>query len=150
VILDKVKQAEISFGKSEKRVDAHYQTLSEELQEGMEGDNSSLAGQEAGGSSEKLLNNATSSKPMVTTLKANYPNPFNPTTTISYQLAKNSLVRLKIYDVLGREVATLVDSNQQKGSHQITFNASQLASGIYFYRLRAGDKVIVKKMLLMK
>jgi len=80
----------------------------------------------------------------------NYPNPFNPTTTIRYRLVQGGHVRLAIYDVLGRQVATLVDANQQKGVHRVTFIASQLASGVYFYRLQVGNKVMVKKMLLMK
>lgn len=83
-------------------------------------------------------------------LEQNYPNPFNPTTIISYQLAKSSHVRLTVWNVLGRRVATLVNTDQQKGAHEVSFNASQLSSGIYFYRLQAGNKVFVKKMLLMK
>jgi len=65
-------------------------------------------------------------------------------------LAKSSHVRLTVWNVLGRRVATLVNENEQKGAHQVTFNASGLASGIYFYRLQAGNKVFVKKMLVMK
>lgn len=83
-------------------------------------------------------------------LSQNYPNPFNPTTTINYQLARNSRVRLTVSNILGRRVATLVDENEQKGTHMVTFNASQLASGVYFYRLQPGSKAFVKKMLLMK
>ena len=83
-------------------------------------------------------------------LHQNYPNPFNPSTTIRYEVVKAGPVRLTVYNVLGQQVSVLVDARQSAGSHQVTFNASQLASGLYFYRLRAGNKVFVKKMLLMK
>ena len=80
----------------------------------------------------------------------NYPNPFNPTTVITYQLPVNSHVTLKIYDVLGRKVETLVDEYQSAGSHSVQFNAQNLASGIYFYRLTAPGFTQIKKMLLQK
>ncbi|MBC8044202.1 MAG: T9SS type A sorting domain-containing protein [Rhizobacter sp.] len=87
-------------------------------------------------------------------LSQNYPNPFNPATTISYQLSMNSEVKLKVYDVLGREVATLVNERQAAGSYRAFFNAKALASGIYFYRLsasgNAGTSVQTKKMMLVK
>jgi hypothetical protein len=83
-------------------------------------------------------------------LGQNYPNPFNPTTTISYQLPANSTVSLKVYDPLGREVATLVNARQVMGSYQTTFDASQLSSGVYLYQLRAGNYVQTRKMVLMK
>ena len=80
----------------------------------------------------------------------NYPNPFNPVTTISYSLKENSAVRLTVYDRLGREVKVLVDENQSAGTHTVEFNASSLPSGIYFYRIKANDKTEVKKMTLAK
>ena len=82
----------------------------------------------------------------------NYPNPFNPSTIINYQLPVSSKVTLKIYDVLGSEVATLVDEEEPAGSYnvQFTINNIQLSSGVYFYQLKAGDYVQVKKMILMK
>ena len=83
-------------------------------------------------------------------LHQNYPNPFNPTTTIRYELACSGLVRLTVYNVLGQQILMLVDSRQAAGVHQVIFNASQLTSGVYFYRLRAGNKTLVKEMLLIK
>lgn len=84
------------------------------------------------------------------TLNDNYPNPFNPTTNISYNLPKGGFVTLSVYDVLGRRVAMLIQRRETAGSHIVTFNASQLASGVYFYRLQANNRVMVKKMLLLK
>ena len=83
-------------------------------------------------------------------LAQNYPNPFNPTTKISWQTPVGSHQTLKIYDVLGNEVATLVDEFREAGRYEITFDASNLASGIYFYRLNAGSFVETKKMILIK
>ena len=80
----------------------------------------------------------------------NYPNPFNPTTAISYQLSVFSHVTLKVYDVLGRVVATLVNKEQQAGKYSVNFNGSNLASGIYYYRISAGDFSEVKKLMLLK
>lgn len=83
-------------------------------------------------------------------LAQNYPNPFNPTTTISYTIPEDGMVTLKVYDVLGREVATLVNEAQKVGRYEVNFDASRLASGVYFYRLAAGSHVITKKMLMLK
>jgi hypothetical protein len=80
----------------------------------------------------------------------NYPNPFNPATTISYVLKENSSVRLTVYDRLGREVKVLIDENQNAGTHTVEFNASSLPSGIYFYRIKANEKTEVKKMIFAK
>ncbi len=80
----------------------------------------------------------------------NYPNPFNPTTVINYQLPVNGFVSLKVYDVLGREVKTLVNERQTAGSHSITFNAGVLTSGVYFYRIEAGKFSQVRKLSLVK
>jgi len=88
--------------------------------------------------------------PDVYSLSQNYPNPFNPTTILSYQLPKSSLVTLKIYDVLGREVETLVNTRESAGKYSVTFDASRFASGVYFYNLRAGSFVKTGKMLLLK
>lgn len=80
----------------------------------------------------------------------NYPNPFNPETNISYVLKNSTYVKITIYDRLGREVSVLVDGQQNEGEHSIKFNASNLPSGIYFYRLKTSEKTEVKKMVLAK
>jgi hypothetical protein len=84
------------------------------------------------------------------TLEQNYPNPFNPETTISYQLPAFSNVVLKVYDLHGREAATLVNEKKAAGKHSVTWNASSMSSGVYFYRLRAGGFSETKKLLLLK
>jgi glycosidase len=83
-------------------------------------------------------------------LGQNYPNPFNPATTISYQIRSAGQVTLRVYDVLGREVATLVDGYQSAGVHTKAFDGSRLSSGVYFYRLQSGSFVNTKKMVLAK
>jgi hypothetical protein len=80
----------------------------------------------------------------------NYPNPFNPRTTIKFELPKASQVRLSVYDMLGREVAVLVNEKRDAGVYEVKFEGSNLASGVYFYRIQAGDYVATKKLLLMK
>jgi|GEM_PF-2441963 len=88
--------------------------------------------------------------PMSYKLSQNYPNPFNPETAISFSVPNNGIVSLKIYDVLGREVATLLQSELTSGTYTYHWNASSLASGIYFYHLNAGTFSSVKKMMLLK
>ncbi len=83
-------------------------------------------------------------------LKQNYPNPFNPTTKISYSLPEQNYVSLKVFDVLGREVSELINKDQQVGNYEVEFNATNLTSGVYFYKIQAGDFVETKKMVLMK
>ena len=83
-------------------------------------------------------------------LANNYPNPFNPSTKIQYSLPTNEFVSLKVYDIIGREVATLVNQQQSAGVYDVNFNASNLTSGIYFYKIDAGSFVDVKKMMLIK
>lgn len=89
--------------------------------------------------------------PKKTSLNQNYPNPFNPTTNISFSLSQAATVTLRIFDVLGRMVSSPIVSHQYSaGSHVVTFDGSQLSSGIYFYRLKAGNQAITKKMMLIK
>jgi len=83
-------------------------------------------------------------------LDQNYPNPFNPTTTIAYQIPNDGRVTIKIFDVTGREVTTLVDEFKPSGQYSVKFDASRLSSGIYFYSIRSGDYNAVKKMSLIK
>jgi len=83
-------------------------------------------------------------------LSQNYPNPFNPTTTIKYKIPGLSFVTLKVYDVLGNEIETLVDEEKAVGSYEVEFSATALPSGIYFYRLQAGNYVETKKMVLLR
>ena len=83
-------------------------------------------------------------------LYQNYPNPFNPTTVIRYGIPKESIVKLVVYNILGEMVKTLVENKQKAGSYEVNFNASNLATGIYIYRIQAGQFVETKKMVLMK
>ena len=98
-----------------------------------------------------LLTNVKSlSPPSTFELYQNYPNPFNPETAISYQLPANMLTTLKVYDVLGRLVRTLVNNHQTAGTHSVTFDASGLSSGVYFYHLKSGNFSAIKKLVLLK
>ncbi|HRQ54082.1 MAG TPA: T9SS type A sorting domain-containing protein, partial [Ignavibacteriaceae bacterium] len=90
-------------------------------------------------------------------LEQNYPNPFNPSTTIKYSIqvvdanfASTTLVHLRIYDVLGNEVAALVNENKSAGNYVVEFNANDLSSGVYFYKLNVGNKGSTKKMILLR
>ncbi len=83
-------------------------------------------------------------------LDQNYPNPFNPSTIISYQLSAAGKVSITVYDLLGRQVANLVNKEQPAGNYKINFDASSLASGIYYYRIVAGKFIKTKKMILLK
>ena len=88
--------------------------------------------------------------PAVLSLEQNYPNPFNPSTTISYQLRTQSHVTLKVFDLLGKEIATLVNSVEQPGYKSVIFNANNLESGVYYYRLQAGNFTETKKFVLLR
>ncbi|MGE5861224.1 MAG: T9SS type A sorting domain-containing protein, partial [Ignavibacteria bacterium] len=88
--------------------------------------------------------------PTAFSLQQNYPNPFNPGTKIIYSIPQASFVTLKIYDILGNEVATLVNEEKSLGNYEAEFNAANLSAGIYFYKLQAGDFVQTKKMILLK
>ena len=96
---------------------------------------------------KELTNNQT---PTSFTLSQNYPNPFNPSTEIQYSIPKSGLVTLKVYNMLGQEIVTLVSQKQQAGSYTVNFDASKLASGVYLYRIQAGDFSLTKKMTLLK
>jgi len=83
-------------------------------------------------------------------LSYNYPNPFNPSTKIKYSVPQSSNVVIKVYDILGNEIETLVNEEKSAGSYELTWNAKGLSSGVYFYQLRAGSFVETKKMVLIK
>ena len=83
-------------------------------------------------------------------LTQNYPNPFNPSTRISFSIPEGGNVKLRVFDLLGTEVATLVNSELESGTHTVDFNAAGLASGTYFYKLESGGNALVKKMHLIK
>jgi hypothetical protein len=101
---------------------------------------------------EKYINKGLSLNSLITEYKMTdcFPNPFNPSTTIRYQIPKNGNVSLKIYDVLGAEITTLVNEEKVAGKYEVNFNASKLASGVYIYRIQAGDFISSKKMILLK
>jgi hypothetical protein len=83
-------------------------------------------------------------------LSQNFPNPFNPITSIQYSISSKQFVKLKIYDLLGREIAILVNDEKPAGTYKVEFDASQLSSGIYFYKLQSGSFVETKKMILLR
>jgi hypothetical protein len=88
--------------------------------------------------------------PLTYRLDQNYPNPFNPSTKIKYSVPENGLVRLTVYNLIGEEVIVLVNDQVEAGFYEVSFDASTLSSGAYFYKLQAGSTVQIKKMLLMK
>jgi len=96
------------------------------------------------------INNKNNEIPVNYSLSQNYPNPFNPATKISFALPKAGYVELKVYDILGREAATIVSDFKQAGKHTVDFDASSLASGVYIYTIRSGDFMDTKKMVLIK
>jgi hypothetical protein len=98
----------------------------------------------------ELVSNELPDTPNQFQLHQNYPNPFNPNTVISFQLPVGSRVTLKVFDLLGREVATLVNGQRSAGRHEVSFDASRLSSGMYMYRLETGNQIITKKMMLIK
>jgi flagellar hook assembly protein FlgD len=83
-------------------------------------------------------------------LHQNFPNPFNPSTTISFTILNNAYVTLKVYDILGREVATLVNKKMTLGKQSIQWNTTNESSGVYFYRLQTGNYTQIKKMILLR
>ena len=100
--------------------------------------------------SETSLREFYGSTPKDFSLRANYPNPFNATTTIKYQLPYPADVTIDIYNILGRKVETLISDIQPAGYHQAIWNAKDKTSGVYFYKIQAGDYIGTKKMVLLK
>ncbi len=88
--------------------------------------------------------------PQEFSLEQNYPNPFNPSTTIRFSLTATAHTTLKVFDVLGRDVATLVNSPMEAGTHSLVLDGSKFSSGTYFYKLQSGNNVAVKKLMLVK
>jgi len=103
-----------------------------------------------GGGTVGIQDQETVEIPTSHLLSQNFPNPFNPTTTIKFSIPEASVVTLKIYNILGEEVKTLVDEFKEIGNHSVQFNANNLASGMYLYRIQAGSFVETKKMILIK
>ena len=97
----------------------------------------------------KIINKSVNT-PIKYLLYQNYPNPFNPTTTITFMLDKQADVKLEIYNSLGGKVATLINANKSAGQHHVTWDATEVTSGIYFYRINANSKILTKKMLLLR
>lgn len=95
-------------------------------------------------------NSITDQRPQKISLSQNYPNPFNPSTKFTYELSKTGLVSIKVYDLLGREVATLVNEIKPAGSYPVTWDATGFGTGVYFYKMQTGSFTITKKMILMK
>jgi hypothetical protein len=100
--------------------------------------------------SSEVNNEVVAGLPEKFDLKPNYPNPFNPSTRISFDLPESAEVRLTVFDVLGRQVATLVNQPMKAGSHTVNFDAQRLASGVYIYRLEAGSFSMTRNMMLIK
>jgi hypothetical protein len=101
------------------------------------------------------VNNIVNEIPGTYKLEQNYPNPFNPVTKIKFEvpLSKGGLkgvVSLKIFDITGRELLTLVNGEMQPGTYEVTFDGSNFASGVYFYQLKSGDYIATKKLILLK
>lgn len=97
-----------------------------------------------------VVSNEELDTPLTLSLNQNYPNPFNPATTISYTLNSTVEVQLDVFNIQGQRVATLVDGRQQAGEHNVAFNASNLSSGVYMYRLQAGAEILTRQMVLIK
>ena len=94
--------------------------------------------------------NNSNTIPGTYSLEQNYPNPFNPTTNIKFSIAKLSFVKIVVFDILGREVQTLINESMNVGSYEVSFDGSKLFSGLYFYKITAGDISQVKRMVLIK
>ena len=88
--------------------------------------------------------------PLEYALEQNYPNPFNPTTTIGYSIPEDNFVTIKLYDVLGNEVITLVNDQKKAGKYEMLYNASNISSGVYYYQINSGSFTETRKLMLMK
>jgi len=100
--------------------------------------------------SQSLIQTKETITPAKYSLVQNYPNPFNPSTVIKYNVPQTAHVKITIFDMLGREIATLVNEEKSAGTYKVTFNASNLSSGVYFYRIQADNFIQIKKMMLLK
>jgi hypothetical protein len=111
-----------------------------------------LFGDAAQNSINKVMNENGEELTTVTSygLQQNYPNPFNPSTRIKFSIPQSEFVSLKVFDILGNEVATLVNEQRAPGAYEVSFDAGNLASGVYVYTLTAGDFVQTRKLMLMK
>jgi hypothetical protein len=98
----------------------------------------------------KNNNSVQSALPAIFALQQNFPNPFNPATTIKYQLPEDAKVTIKIFDILSREVFTLIDRFEQAGYKQVQLDASHLACGVYFYKMQAGNFTSIRKFVLLQ
>jgi photosystem II stability/assembly factor-like uncharacterized protein len=114
------------------------------------GDNGWILHTSCGGAVTSVLENRSDELLRGFSLSQNYPNPFNPTTVIDYQIATRSLVSLRVYDLLGREIATLVNEEKSPGMYKASWDANTVSSGVYFYRITAGTYSVTKKLVLMK
>ncbi len=128
------------------------ETIQEETTSGMETTESSMKLKAVLTSNGSLtsVNKEDDNLPSVFKLEQNYPNPFNPTTSIEYSVPSNEHVSLKVYDILGNEVAILVNGTKEAGTYEVKFNASYLSSGVYFYKLSGGNFFETKKLILIK
>ena len=105
---------------------------------------------EAAAKTSALAAETATDLPTAYALHGNYPNPFNPVTTIRYDLPEQAVVRLEVFDVMGRRIAVLVDGSMRAGVHEVPFHAGTLSSGLYLFRLQANDFTETRKMLLLK
>jgi len=101
-------------------------------------------------SPKKIIANQNLNSPVEYSLEQNYPNPFNPTTQISYSIKEAGLIQIKVFDILGKEIALLVNENKEAGNYSVDFNASQLPSGVYIYQLTTPGFTQARKMILAK
>ena len=113
-------------------------------------DNTSSWGKGNFGAVTAIGDRSTSANPFTYSMSQNFPNPFNPTTMIQYNVPERSVVRLVVYNVIGQEVRVLVEGEKEAGFYTVNFKADDLPSGVYIYRLQAGDFVQTRKMILLK